>query len=69
MRLVFAAVAAALLALPAVAADVVAIKAGRMIDVTGKRVLTDQVILIEDKRITAVGRDVAIPSGARGDRP
>jgi imidazolonepropionase-like amidohydrolase len=27
-------------------------------------VLADQVILIEDKRITAVGRDVTIPSGA-----
>jgi imidazolonepropionase-like amidohydrolase len=64
MRLVFAAVAAALLALPAVAADVVAIKAGRLIDVTGKRVLSDQIILIEDKKIMAVGRDVAIPAGA-----
>ena len=65
MRLVFAAVVAVLFALPAVAADVVAIKAGRMVDVTAKRVLADQVILIEDRRITAVGRDVAIPSGAR----
>lgn len=48
----------------AFAADVVAIKAGRMIDVIGKRVLGDQIILVEDGRIKAVGAKVAIPSGA-----
>jgi hypothetical protein len=36
MRCVLAAAVFAWLALPALAADVVAIKAGRMIDVTGK---------------------------------
>ncbi len=63
MRLVFAAVVAALLAMPAAAGEVVAIKAGRLIDVSAQRVLNDQIILIEDKKITAVGR-VAIPLGA-----
>ena len=64
MRLEFAVVFAAVL-VPATAAETVAIKAGRLIDVIDERVLTDQVILIEDARITAVGRNVAIPAGAK----
>lgn len=54
---------ASFLSMPVFAADVVAIKAGRVIDVTTKRVLINQVILIEDKRIKAVGGNVALPAG------
>ena len=48
MRLEFAAVFAAVL-VPATAAETVAIKAGRLIDVIDERVLTDQVILSDIK--------------------
>lgn len=49
------------------AADIVAIKAGRLIDVTHERVLENQVILIDGARITAVGpaSRVTIPANAR----
>ena len=54
-----------LFAATAAAADeIVAIKAGRLIDVIEARVLRDQVILVEDGRIKAVGAKVAIPSRA-----
>lgn len=45
---------------------VVAIKAGRLVDVARAMVLTDQVILVSGDRITAVGpaSGVAIPAGA-----
>jgi imidazolonepropionase-like amidohydrolase len=43
----------------------VAIRAGRLIDGLGGAPVTDAVILIENDRITAVGRGLAIPSGAR----
>lgn len=46
-------------------AQVTAIKAGRLIDVDGGTVGTDQVILIRDNRITAVGKALAIPAEAR----
>jgi imidazolonepropionase-like amidohydrolase len=67
MRFVFAtiAVAAILTIGPTLAGDVVAIKAGRVIDVIAGDVLGDQIILIEDKRIAAVGKDLAIPAGAK----
>ncbi len=42
-----------------------AIKAGRLIDGLGGPPITDAVILVEGERITAVGRGLAIPSGAR----
>ena len=48
----------------AAAAHVTAIKAGRLLDVDAGTVLTDQVILIRDQRITAVGKALAIPPGA-----
>jgi imidazolonepropionase-like amidohydrolase len=56
-----------LLAAPAICGQVVAIKAGRMLDVESGRVLQNQVILIDGDRITAVGAAsaTAIPSGAR----
>jgi imidazolonepropionase-like amidohydrolase len=40
-----------------------AIKAGKMIDIVSGTVLTDQVILIQDNKITAVGKNIAIPEG------
>jgi len=46
-------------------AQVTAIKAGRLIDTEAGAVRTGQTILIEGKRITAVGADVRIPAGAR----
>ncbi|MFZ0521806.1 MAG: amidohydrolase family protein, partial [Candidatus Acidiferrales bacterium] len=48
----------------AAAAHVTAIKAGRLLDVDAGTVLTDQVILIRDNRIAAVGKALAIPPGA-----
>ncbi len=62
-------VAGLLLAGAAAASDdgIVAVKAGRLVDVVDERVLSDQVILIEGDRIAKVGpaRSVAVPSGAR----
>jgi imidazolonepropionase-like amidohydrolase len=68
MRLIcVAASCAVLFAASAKAADVVVIKAGRLVDVVAERVLTDQVIVVEDKRIREVGPAgrVSVPSGAR----
>jgi len=46
------------------AAQVTAIKAGRLIDPDAGAVLTDQVILIRANKVEAVGRGLAIPAGA-----
>jgi imidazolonepropionase-like amidohydrolase len=43
----------------------VAIRAGRLIDGLGGVPVTDAVILIENDRITAVGKGLAIPAGTR----
>ncbi len=43
---------------------VTAIKAGHLIDVDTAKVLDDQIILISANRITAVGKNLAIPAGA-----
>ena len=43
----------------------VAIRAGRLIDGQGGAPMTDAVILVENDRITAVGRGLAIPTGAK----
>ncbi len=48
----------------AAAAQVTAIRAGRLVDTESGTVRTNQVILIENGRITAVGSGLAIPSGA-----
>jgi imidazolonepropionase-like amidohydrolase len=53
-----------LLCATAAAAQVTAIKAGRLVDVDSGTLLTDQVILIRDSRITAVGKSLAIPADA-----
>src|ERR1700682_920475 len=44
--------------------QVTAVRAGRLIDPDGGIVLADQIILIQDSRIQAVGKGIAIPSGA-----
>jgi imidazolonepropionase-like amidohydrolase len=46
-------------------AQVTAIKAGKLIDTDAGTVLADEVILIRDGRVTAVGKGLAIPAGAR----
>ncbi|MGE3274032.1 MAG: amidohydrolase family protein [Vicinamibacterales bacterium] len=46
------------------AAQVTAIRAGRLLDPEAGTVATGQVILVENGRFTAVGADVAIPPGA-----
>ena len=46
-------------------AQVTAIRAGRLLDPEGARILTNQVILVEGTRIREVGPNVAIPAGAR----
>jgi len=50
---------------PAAPPTRVAIRAGRLIDGLGGAPITDAVILVEGDRITAVGKGLAIPSGAR----
>jgi len=52
-------------ATPAPTPAPIAIRAGRFIDVVSGRTLTDQVILIRDTKIEAVGADVRIPAGAQ----
>jgi imidazolonepropionase-like amidohydrolase len=42
-----------------------AIRAGKFIDVQAGRVLSDQIILIRDGKIQAVGANLAIPDGAK----
>ncbi len=46
-------------------AQLTAIKAGKLIDTDAGTVLTDQVILIRDGRVAAVGKGLAIPAQAR----
>lgn len=42
----------------------IAIKAGHLVDVDSGTVLSDQVILVRDNRVIAVGNGLAIPTGA-----
>jgi imidazolonepropionase-like amidohydrolase len=48
-----------------VVAQVTAIKAGHLVDPQAGAVLDDQIILIRDNRIEAVGKGISIPSDAR----
>lgn len=48
--------------------EVVLIKAGKLIDVRGGRVLADQAILIEGDRIKQVGPAASVGAGAKGAR-
>jgi imidazolonepropionase-like amidohydrolase len=54
-----------LLCAHAASAQVIAIKAGRLIDPDTSAVLTDQIILIRQNKIEAVGKGLSIPDGAR----
>ena len=45
-------------------AQVTAVKAGKLVDPDSGTVLTDQVILIRDGKVTAVGKGLAVPAGA-----
>ncbi len=45
---------------------VTAIKAGRLIDPESGTVSSNQIILVEGEKITAVGPNLAIPTGATG---
>jgi imidazolonepropionase-like amidohydrolase len=47
------------------AAQVTAIKAGRLIDPDSATVLTDRIILIRDNKIEAVGKNLTIPTDAK----
>lgn len=56
----------AVLVLPlSVSAQVTAIKAGRVVDPDAGTAATNQVILVENGKISAIGGDVRIPAGAR----
>jgi imidazolonepropionase-like amidohydrolase len=46
-------------------AETIVIKAGGVIDVVGGTVARDQVVIVADGVIRAVGRDLAVPAGAR----
>src|SRR5258705_6654012 len=48
----------------AASAQVTAIKAGRLVDPDAGTVLNDQIILIRENRIEAVGKGLSIPNGA-----
>jgi imidazolonepropionase-like amidohydrolase len=50
---------------PAPAGPVTAIRAGRLLDPEGGRVLPNQIILVSGTRITDVGPNVPIPAGAQ----
>jgi len=50
---------------PLAAAPVTAIRAGRLLDVESGRTLSNQVILIRDGKIQAVGISLEIPDGAK----
>jgi len=47
------------------ASPLTAIRAGHFVDVEGGRVLNNQVILVRDGKIQAVGADVKVPDGAQ----
>ena len=46
-------------------AQVTAIKAGRLVDPQAGTVLNDQIILIRDNKVEAVGKGLAIPADAK----
>ena len=48
----------------AAASAVTAIRAGKLVDVEAGRILTNQIILVKDGRISALGENIAIPTGA-----
>lgn len=65
MKKIFATAAISLFLGACAFAQVVAVKAGRLIDVDSGSVKENVTILIRDGRFAAVGPDVAIPAGAK----
>jgi imidazolonepropionase-like amidohydrolase len=65
VKIHFSAVGALLLCAITAPAQVTAIKAGRLVDPDAGTVVTDQVILIRDNKIDAVGKGLAVPPGAK----
>jgi imidazolonepropionase-like amidohydrolase len=65
MRSHFFAAGIVFLCTVAAAAQVTAVKAGRLLDPDSGTVLTDQIILIRDHKITEVGKGLAVPAGAK----
>lgn len=57
--------AAAAQAQPAARPEVVVLKAARLFDGTGDRLLANGVVVVEGSRIRAVGSGLAVPAGAR----
>jgi imidazolonepropionase-like amidohydrolase len=49
---------------PAALANVLAIKAGAVVDPSSATISTNQTILVEDGKIKAIGNDLAVPAGA-----
>jgi imidazolonepropionase-like amidohydrolase len=58
-------VAICLLLTSAANAQVTAIRAGRLVDPDAGTVATNQIVLVENGRFTAIGSNVAIPAGAQ----
>ncbi len=65
MRKIFVPVYALCVLVSTATAQITAIRAGKLIDADAGRVLSDQVILIRNNKIEAVGQNLAIPSGAK----
>jgi imidazolonepropionase-like amidohydrolase len=65
MRRYFFAAGVMFLCTAAAIAQVTAVKAGRLVDPDSGTVLTDQLILIRDHKITEVGKGLAVPPGAK----
>ncbi|MCI0707886.1 MAG: amidohydrolase family protein [Ignavibacteriae bacterium] len=63
MKKLFAAFLSLAVSLP-LAAQVTAIKAGKMVDPKSRSVLSNQIILVEDGKIKSVGTNIAIPDNA-----
>lgn len=55
---------ALLLCLPAIAADVIAIRAGRLVDPDAGSATSNRIILVESGKFREIGANIAIPSGA-----
>ena len=64
-RIFLAFIGFVMLGVGAASAQITAIKAGRLVDPDAGTVLSDQVILIDDNKIKAVGKALSIPAGAR----
>ena len=53
------------LCLPALCADVIAIRAGRLVDPERGSAVPNQIILVENGKFSAIGANLTIPQGAQ----